>query len=151
MVDNELNERTTLASNSSFLPSPQLMVDSDYVMSTPGSQLSQNPTINNYALLNQETISQGNVSGQYEIDNRPPSQTLTQLNQSLIDHEEIVEATSAPSSMPLDLTPSSQPSLAPEETTETLDINNFELQVTEDMVTFSVFLDHSRSKGLRVL
>ena len=37
---------------------------------------------------------------QFEIDNRPPSKTLTQLNQSLEDHEETVIATSAPSFRP---------------------------------------------------
>ena len=59
--------------------SQHLVIDSDYLMIDPGIPSSQQ-------------ISQ---SSQFEIDNRPPSQTLTQLNQSLIDQEETVFATSA--------------------------------------------------------
>ena len=62
--------------------SQQLVIDSNYLVS-----ISEDPTDN-----------QESQSSQFEIDNRPPSQTLSQLNQSLIDHEETVLATSAPSS-----------------------------------------------------
>ena len=95
-------------------------------------------------MSNQEitTNNQSDQSSQFEIDNRPPSQALTQLNQPLIDHEETVLATSATSSqifklaqtsVSLEIPPLSQSLLVHEEAVTTLEINNLELQVTEDM------------------
>ena len=83
---------------------------------------------------------QSSQLSQFDIDNRLPSQTLTQLNQSLIDHEETVIATSVPSSQVFDpvqislaLPPSSQTLIIYDEAENILEVNNLELQVTEDM------------------
>ena len=107
------------------------------------SQLSQQLVVESvYFIPNQLTTmsDQSSQLSQFDIDNRPPSQTLTQLNQSLIDHEETVLAISGPSSQvfvlaqtSLEIPPSSQPSMIYDEAVTTLEVNNLELQVTEDM------------------
>ena len=61
-------------------------------------QLSQDLTLDRNYLMTNPEIASSQQSIKFEIDNQPPSQTLTQLNQSLIDHENTVLATSAPSS-----------------------------------------------------
>ena len=104
------------------------------------SQQSQHLVINEDYLLQvagNVTDHLGNQVNQYEIDNQPPSQTLTQLNQSLVDHEETVIATSEPSSQAfepsrtsLEIPPEYQQSVLYNETDTQLDVSNLELQVT---------------------
>ena len=140
MVDNELNEKSTVASNPSFPPSPQLIVDSEYSTPTQGQNLNQHLLIGSEYLVIIPEIPSSQQINQFGIDNRPPSQTLTQLNQSLIDHDETLVATSAPSSQTfepvpasLDIAPSIQRSMLYDEAVTPLEVNNLELQVTEDM------------------
>ena len=104
--------------------SQRLVIDGDYAVSFSGDATSHPST----------------QSSQFEIDNRPPSQTLSQLYQFLVDHEEIVLATSAPISQAF---ASTQPSLNDsstnvrsqlfDEAANNLNVNNLELQVTEDI------------------